>query len=57
MRERNRLERALAGYEEIQRELADNQELVELAEAEDDEGLVEEAKSALVSLGARAGDI
>ena len=57
MRERNRLERALAGYEEIQRELADNQELVELAEAEDDEGLVEEAKSALLSLRARAGEI
>ena len=57
MRERNRLERSLEGYEEIQRELADNQELVELAEAEDDEALVEEAFAALRKLQLRSGVI
>jgi peptide chain release factor 2 len=57
MRERNRLERSLDGYEEIQRELADNQELVELAEAEDDEALVDEAFAALRKLQLRSGVI
>ena len=57
MRNRNRLERALAGYAEIQQELADNRELVELAEAEDDKALVEEAALALQNLRARAGEI
>ena len=36
MRERNRLDRALGDFDQAERELADNRELVELAEADDD---------------------
>ncbi len=57
MRERNRLERALADFDQAERDLADNRELVDLAEADDDAALVEEAFVALRRLQARAGEI
>ena len=52
MRERNRLAAALDGYRGIEREFADNTELVELGEAEGDEAVVAEAEAALHQLAA-----
>ncbi|WP_420432723.1 peptide chain release factor 2 [Hyphobacterium sp.] len=47
MRERNRLESAMKAIQELDSELADNLELAELADADDDEDLFEEAVNAL----------
>ncbi len=47
MRERNRLDTAIAGYRKIERELDDAIGMIELAEAEGDEGMVVEAESQL----------
>jgi peptide chain release factor 2 len=57
MRERNRLERALEGYDAIVQEFADNRELVELGEAEGDDDLVEEAAESLRALHKRSARI
>jgi len=57
MRERTRLERALGDYDKIVNEFTDICELVELAEAEDDEALLAEAAENLEALHARAGRI
>ncbi|MFQ5346808.1 MAG: peptide chain release factor 2 [Rhodothalassiaceae bacterium] len=54
MRERTRLDAAITACRDIERELADTVELMELAEAEGDEGLVEEGVRALEKLAARA---
>jgi len=54
MRERRRLDEAIAATRAIETELADTRELMELAEAEGDEAMVEEAVKALSDLAARA---
>jgi peptide chain release factor 2 len=55
MRERNRLEGAMTEVREIESELADNLEVAELAEADGDEALFDEAHAALKALSERAG--
>ncbi|RMF15921.1 MAG: peptide chain release factor 2 [Alphaproteobacteria bacterium] len=54
MRERNRLESAVAACREIESELADTVELIELAEAEGDEAMIDEAMDSLRVLARRA---
>ncbi len=51
MVERTRLEEGLNSIDELSRELTDNVELLEMGEAESDEGIIAEAEAAL--LGAR----
>jgi peptide chain release factor 2 len=50
MRERNQLDTAIQSYERIERTLADNIELIELAEAEGDKGMVADAEAVLGKL-------
>jgi peptide chain release factor 2 len=50
MRERTRLESSLAAIDGLARELADTCELIELAEAEDDQGVLADAEQTLVRL-------
>jgi peptide chain release factor 2 len=50
MRERNRLDSNISGYFELERGLEDNVALVEMAEAEGDDEIVEEAEHALTAL-------
>ncbi len=52
MRERNKLERAITGYRQVERELEDQLGLIELGEAEDDAAIVAEAETKLESLRA-----
>src|SRR3990170_2245912 len=47
MRERRRLDEAIAATRAIERELSDTLELLEMAEAEGDQALVEDAHSSL----------
>ena len=54
MRERRRLEEAMSATRTIERELADTVELMELAEAEGDEDLVDDAVNSLADLSERA---
>lgn len=54
MRERRRLEESIAAYRSIENELTGTIELMELAEAEGDEDLVQEAIAALAKLAERA---
>ncbi|TMJ20639.1 MAG: peptide chain release factor 2 [Alphaproteobacteria bacterium] len=54
MRERRRLEEAIGATRAIERELADTVELMEMAEAEGDEGLVDDAVKALAELADRS---
>ena len=54
MRERNRLDASMAAVADIQSELADTLELAELADAEGDDALADEAAEALRALKARA---
>ena len=54
MRERNRLERALRDYDAIVKEFTDTCELVELAESDGDEALLDEAAQSLAALHRRA---
>jgi peptide chain release factor 2 len=54
MRERRRLDEAIAATRAIERELADTRELMELAEAEGDAAMVEDAVKALAELAERA---
>ncbi len=54
MRERTRLEASLDEIDSFERELADNLELLEMAEAEDDADVVAEAEKALEKLRKRA---
>ena len=54
MRERTRLEASLDEIDSFQRELADNLELLEMAEAEDDAEVAGDAEGALKKLRARA---
>lgn len=57
MRERTRLDTAITACKEISTELADNQELIEMGEAEGDAELVGEAEASLTVLEARAGEM
>jgi peptide chain release factor 2 len=50
MRERTHLDQALAGYRQIANGLADNAEMIKMAEAEGDAGLVAEAENQIFSL-------
>src|SRR5881628_1568800 len=50
MQERTSLEDALAGIGKVERELEDNVGMIELGEAENDEGVVAEAEAALKNL-------
>ncbi|HEX9947109.1 MAG TPA: peptide chain release factor 2 [Allosphingosinicella sp.] len=54
MRERRRLEEAIGATRAIQQELADNVELLEMAEAEGDEAMEADAVAALAELAERA---
>jgi peptide chain release factor 2 len=54
MRERQQLESQIASVERIEKELADQVELIELAEAEGDSAVVAEAEAALKNLAADA---
>ena len=47
MRERTRLDDAIAGHRALERDLADNLDLIELAEAEGDDAVLDEAQAAL----------
>ncbi len=53
MRERRRLEEAIAATRAIQTELSDTVELMEMAEAEGDEAMVDEGATALADLAER----
>ena len=50
MRERNRLETQIGGVRKLESDLSDQIEMIELAEAENDNGLVNEAEKALLAL-------
>ena len=54
MRERRRLDEAMAATTAIERELADTVELMELAESEGDNALVDDAVNSLADLAGRA---
>jgi peptide chain release factor 2 len=54
MRERRRLDEAIGATRTIERELADTVELMEMAEGEGDDALVDDAIAALVQLAERA---
>ena len=54
MRERRRLEEAISATRSIERELTDTAELMEMAEAEGDNGLVDDAVRSLADLAERA---
>ncbi len=54
MRERRRLEEAIGATRAIQNELSDTVELMEMAEAENDEAMVDEGATALAALAERA---
>ncbi len=54
MRERRRLEEAIGATQKIETELADTVELIEMAEAEGDSGLVDDGVVALAQLAERA---
>ena len=54
MRERRRLEEAIGATAKIETELADTVELIEMAEAEGDHGLVDDGVKALAELAERA---
>ena len=55
MRERRRLEEAIGATRAIEKDLAETRELMEMAEAEGDEALVDDAVASLVALAERAG--
>jgi peptide chain release factor 2 len=56
MRERRRLDEAIGATLAIEQEMADTVELAEMAEAEGDEALVDDAVAALAKLAARADE-
>jgi peptide chain release factor 2 len=57
MRERSALETAIKGYNELEQGLEDNLELIEMAEAEDDADVLNEAEGALTRLKDHAGKL
>ncbi len=50
MRERNRVEQGIGEIDDFEAALNDNVDMIELAEAEDEQGLIDEAESALTAL-------
>ncbi len=50
MRQRQALERSIAGYKKLERELDDAVTLIELGEAEDDKASIEEGEAGLKKL-------
>lgn len=54
MRERGHLDEMIRGCEALDKELADNLELIELGEMEGDDGIVNDAETALKTLAAKA---
>jgi len=56
MRERRRLDEAIGATRAIERELGDTAELIEMAEAEGDDALVEDGVTALAELAERADE-
>src|SRR3546814_16515553 len=54
MRERNRLDEGIRGHASLERDLADTLELIELAEAEEDEDVLAEAEAGLRAVRDRA---
>ena len=54
MRERRRLDEAIGATRSIEKELADTAELMEMAEAEGDDALVDDAVKALIDLAERS---
>ena len=54
MRERRRLDEAIGATKAIEQELNDTIELIEMAEAEGDEGLIDDAVASLAALAERA---
>ena len=54
MRERRRLDESITAYRDIERELEDTIGLIELAEEEGDEGMVDDGVAALADLAKRA---
>jgi peptide chain release factor 2 len=54
MRERNRLDNTIGGYRRLEQELEENLELIDLAEAEGDAAIVEEAEETLRAIRERA---
>ncbi len=57
MRERNKVDKALADYAGLETAYRDSVEMIELAAAEDDAGLVRESEAALRALAARAAEL
>ena len=55
MQERTSLEDSLTAIERIERDLSDNVEMIELGEAEKDQGIVTEAEQALKNLQTEVG--
>jgi peptide chain release factor 2 len=56
MRERTQLDTAIKGYRELENGVRDNVEMIEMAEAEGDSGLVAEAENALFALKEKAAE-
>ncbi len=56
MRERNRLDAAVSGYLALEKDFEETLELLELAEADDDEALVADAENALKGVRERAAE-
>src|SRR3954464_2038591 len=54
MRERRRLDEAIGATRAIESELADTAELIEMAEAEGDQGMIDEGVASLAALAERA---
>jgi len=57
MRERTQLDNRIGEYDELAKNLQDNIELLELAEAEDDADVAREAEEALAALNERVGKL
>jgi peptide chain release factor 2 len=57
MRERNKIEKALGDYTGLDRSYRDTVEMIELAAAEGDDGLVRESEEALKQLAGRAAEL
>ncbi len=57
MRERNKVEKSLNDFRELDRSYRDTVELIELASVEGDAGLVSESEAALRQVAARASDL
>ena len=57
MRERQRLEGSLSSVRKVENELADAQGLIEMAEAENDQGVLADAETAIAGLRKEADDL